>query len=96
MVTKIQSSMTHHNGSQLAAFSQLDFQSPLSQQQFTHNLEPLRFDTWMDSKLKLDALFEINKSSDLTDDWQWLQDSVFEFQPYYKSQTIDYVCQLFK
>lgn len=59
----------------------------------TPNLEPMdnfdgpevpRFDSWIDSKLKLDALFEINKSSDLTDDWQWLQDNVFELQPFYK------------
>ena len=37
-----------------------------------------KFENWLDSKLKLDALFEINKRSDLVDDWQWLQDSVFE------------------
>lgn len=44
----------------------------------TTNQEPIdrfnipdmpRFDSWVDSKLKLDALFEINKSSDLIDDW---------------------------
>ena len=55
-----------------------------------------RFENWLDSKLKLDALFEINKRSDLIDDWQWLQDSVFELQSYYKEQTGEYVCHLFK
>lgn len=55
-----------------------------------------RFETWIDSKIKIDALFEINKRSDIVDDWQWVQDNIFELQPFYKEQTVDYVCHLFK
>ena len=50
----------------------------------------------MDSKLKISALLEITKSSDLDDDWQWLQDNAFEFQNFYDHSSVQYVCNVFK
>lgn len=41
------------------------------------------FNKWLDSKLKIDSIYEISKYSDLDEDWQWLQDKAFEFLHFY-------------
>ena len=53
------------------------------------------FTQWLDAKLKVDTLHEINKYSDLNEDWQFLQDQAFEFLHFYDENTISYVCNLF-
>lgn len=41
--------------------------------------EPKDLQKWLDAKLKVDSINEINKYSDLSDDWEFLQNQAFEF-----------------
>ena len=41
-------------------------------------------------------MLEINKNTELDDDWQWLQDNCFEFKDYYKQKSVEFVCEIFK
>ena len=54
------------------------------------------FTQWLDAKLKIDSIHEISKYSDLNDDWQFVQEKVFEFIHFYDESTVNYVCKLFK
>lgn len=70
---------------------------PSIRSEVVRQLEPSggKFQNWLDNKLKISALLEMTKSSELEDDWQWLQDNAFEFQSFYDPETIAYVCNIF-
>jgi len=41
------------------------------------------FSTWIDSKLKIDAVLNITSDSELEDDWMWLNENTFELHGFY-------------
>lgn len=55
-----------------------------------------RINVWFENQIKVNALLEINKNTELDDDWQWLQDNCFEFKEFYKAKTVEFVCEIFK
>lgn len=54
------------------------------------------FQTWIDSKLKIDALQSVTKQSSLEDDWAWLEQNTFELHGFYPHSALKYVCELFR
>ena len=47
-----------------------------------------KFQNFIDTKLKINSLLEITKSSELEFDWQWIQDNAFEFMSFYDPTTV--------
>lgn len=55
-----------------------------------------RINVWFENQIKVSALLEMNKNTELDDDWQWLQDNCFEFKDFYQEKTVQFVCEIFK
>ena len=55
-----------------------------------------RVNTWFDNQIKVNALLEMNKNTELDDDWQWIQDNLFEYKDFHKTRTVEFVCEIFK
>ena len=43
-----------------------------------------KLSVWFENNVKMQALYEINKNSELDDDWQWIQDNCFEVKDFYR------------
>ena len=54
------------------------------------------FSTWIDSKLKIDAVLNITNDSELEEDWMWLNENTFELHGFYQAKTLKYVCEVFR
>ena len=50
-----------------------------------------KLNVWFENHVMITAIYEINKNTELDDDWQWLQDNCFEFKNFYKLNTVEFV-----
>lgn len=55
----------------------------------------MNFEAWLNHKLKSDCIRTITKSSDVEEDWKWLELNAFQHTQYHDLPTINYVSQVF-